>query len=240
MGPGSRGTSTGRSYGRLATGARRVAAVAVALGVFLWAVLPVLSFPLDSTTGSTACRMACADTADCCCKPAESRRPKKDRTSETELSTPATTESCPRDCATLTVVPGTSIARSAIGVHRLNAPGAEFTTHFFETHAATRQGLLEVARPRGPPTQSRSDLFFARVSWNTSGPCAFPFAGLPNKESACSDSSESRHPSVRPSFQPLSSAFEPRVFVRQRESHSVEVARGWNDANAHQHGGPHE
>jgi len=236
----SRGTTTGRIDVRLATVSRRVAAVAVVLGVLLWAVLPVLSFPLDSTTGSTTCRMACADTSDCCCKPAESQPSKNDRTTGAELSTPATTGACPRDCATLTVVPGTSIARSATGLHRLGAPGTEFTSHSFETHAATRQGVLDVSRPRGPPTRNRNDLLVARVSPDTLRSCAFPFGELPRTNSARPGSSESRHSSARPSFQPFSNALEPRVFVRQQDSHSVDEARGWCDANAHQYGGPHE
>jgi hypothetical protein len=145
----------------------------VTLGVLSWAVLPVVSFSLNSDTGSSTCRMACADTAHCCCKPAAAANATKhDPFPETELSALATLESCPRDCATLTIVPGTSTARSARGVERLAAPGVEPTSRAVEPHTAIHQGLFDVAQPRGPPTRGWNDLFIARTSSDTPIACA--------------------------------------------------------------------
>lgn len=235
MRSGRRGPGTSSIH----AGVRRVIAVAVAVGVFAWAVLPAFSFPLDSDTGSTTCRMACADTAECCCKPASAQPSKNDRSSGTEMSTPATTESCPRDCATLTVVPGISTVRSANAAHRLGAPDAEHTSHLIETLDAARQELLDVAQPRGPPAPRRNGLSIARVSPNTSGVRASRLVEFPRTIGAGSGSSESMHSSVRWSTHPSSIVLEPRD-----SSLSTELAsrRGQEPAgvDAHQHGGTHE
>ena len=217
-----------RAGSQPASGVRRFTAVAVVLGVVAWAALPVLSFPLDGDTGSTTCRMACAGTPGCCCKPTADE-PKHTRSSGTELSTPATRESCPRDCATLTVVPGTSTARSANGVHRLAAPGAAHTTHATETHAALHQGLFDVARPRGPPTEARNDRSIARASSDS----ASGFASLRSSESPetmrlGSGSSESRHFSAWHSIQ-----------QSVKRSHPA-AKRSLTGVDAHHYGGNHE
>lgn len=240
MRPGSGGTSTVRTAGRIASGLRRFTAVAVATGVLAWALLPAFSFPIDSDTGSTTCRMACADTPDCCCKPTAAREPKNDHTPGAELSTPATTRSCPRDCATLTVVPGTSTARKATGVHRVGAPGTAHTAHSVEAHVAIQQELLEVAQPRGPPAQDLDDRSSTRVSPNTPGACAPTLGEFPQKTQAGSGSPESGPSSARNSIRQSVSAFEPSLIVRQQEPHSASEARGRNGANAQQYGGPHE
>ena len=236
MRPGSWGISAWSVERRHATGVRRITAVAVALGVVAWAVLPVLWFPLDSQTGSTTCRMACADTPDCCCKPATAQQPTNDRASGTELSTPATTESCPRDCATLTAVPGTSTARSASGVHRLGSPGVERTAHTIDTHAAVQQGLFDVAQPRGPPTQDRNGFRLARVSPNTPGACASCLAEFPQKTRAGSGSSESGYTPARDPIHPSSCRFEPRDFTQSTRLASRR-GQGPVGVDAHQYGG---
>ena len=212
MALGRRGIRTGKTRRRIASGVRRVIAVAVTLGVLAWAVLPAFSFPVVSDTGSTTCRMACADTAHCCCKPAaRDEEPKNDLSSGAELSTPATREACPRDCATLTVVPGTSTARSADGVHRLAAPGAAQILHAFEIREAIHGGRFDLARPRGPPARRRENLSPARVSSNTPGACVSLLGKFLTKTRAGSGSSESMHSSVRHSIQSFFNVFEPRV-----------------------------
>jgi hypothetical protein len=240
MAAGNRGTKTGRILPRVATGARRVIAVAVTVGVLSWAVLPAYSFPLDSETGSTTCRMACADTAHCCCKPvATTKEPKNERSSGPALSTPATRASCPRDCATLTVVPATSTARSAQGVHRLATPEENETLLAVDLVAAIQQELFHVARPRGPPAQEREDLSPARVSPNTPGACASPLGRFSAKTRAGSGSSESRHSSVRRSIQSSFNVFEPRVSSLSTTLAS-RCSKEPTGVDANHHGGTHE
>ena len=244
MRSGRRGTFTARigrhTERRLALGVRRVMALGVVLGVLAWAVLPAYSFPFDTDTGSTTCRMACADTAHCCCKPAATaEEPKNDRSSGTELSTPATRESCPRDCATLTVVPGSSTARSANGVGRLATPEGNETLLAVDLVAAIQQELFDVARPRGPPAPQREDLSPARVSPNTPGACASLLGRFPAKTRAGSGSSESRHSSVRRSIRSSFNVFEPRD-SRMSPTLASHRSREIFGVDAHHHGGTHE
>ena len=223
-----------------ALGVRRVAAIGVVLGVLAWAVVPTYSFPIDRDAGSTTCRMACADTPSCCCKPAgKAEEPWSDRSTGAELSPPATHESCPRDCATLTVVPGTSTARSTSGVERLVTPEENETLREADLATALQQELFEVARPRGPPAQEREDLSPARVSPNTSGACASLLGKSPAKTRAGSGSSESRHSSVRHPIRSSFNVFEPRVSYLSTTlaSHRSKEPIG---VDAHQHGGTHE
>jgi len=239
MAAGSRGTNTGRILRRIATGARRVIAVAVTVGVLAWAVLPA-SFPIDQDAGTTTCRMACADTPSCCCKPAATaEEPKSERSSGAELSTPATRASCPRDCATLTVIPGTSTARSAQGVHRLATPEENETLLAVDLVAAIQQEHFDVARPRGPPAQERVDLSPARVSPNTPGACASLLGDFSFISRAGSGSSESRHSSVRHLIQTSFNVFEPRVSSLSTTLASPR-SREPIGVDANHHGGPHE
>ena len=240
MATGCREPRTAKTFHRVATGMRRVTAVAVTVGVLAWAVLPAYTFALGSDTGTTTCRMACADTPDCCCKPAlTAGAPRNDRFSGAELSAPAARESCPRDCATLTVVPGTSTARWTNGVHRLSAPGADQILHTYETYAAIHQGRFDVARPRGPPAQEREDLSPARVSPNTPGACASLLGKSLANACAGTGSSESRHSSVRHPSQASFNQREPRVsdLSTTLASHRSKEPIG---VDADQHGGTHE
>jgi hypothetical protein len=244
MRSGRRGTFTAkigrRTERRLALGVRRVTAVGVVLGVLAWAVLPASSFPIDQDAGATTCRMACADTPSCCCKPAATAdEPKHDRSSGAELSTPATRESCPRDCATRTVVPGTSTARSAQGVHRLATPEGNETLLAVDIIVAIQQELFDVARPRGPPAQEREDLSPARVPPNTPGSCASLLGRFSAKTRAGSGSSESRHSSVRHFIQTSFNVFEPRVSSLSTTLAS-RCSKEPTGVDANHHGGTHE
>ena len=246
MRPGRRGIDTGirgrRDGLRSRSGARLAVAVIVVLGVLSWAVVPAfsLSVSIDSDTGSQVCRMACADTAHCCCKPSASARETNHRQSPGPgLSSLETRESCPRDCATLTVVPGTTTARSAIGVHRLTAPGAGQMHYGHELHAATQHELYDVARPRGPPTEARNDRSIARASSDTPSVFASLRSGFPRTARSIPGSSESRHSSAwRPDNQSIN-GLEPRGYFRQQNSHPV-VKRSLTGVDAHHHGGTHE
>ena len=198
-----------RTANRLASAMRCVTAIVVVLGVLAWAALPAFSFSLDRDTGSTTCRMACANTPDCCCKPVEARKSDQHRTSGPELSTPARSGACPRDCATLTVVPGTSTARFTDGSPRLGTPDSQHAAHPFEMPAELRQGLYDVARPRGPPTRSRDRFSLARVSQNTPVSCA-SLLGEPLQDTvAGSGSSESTYWPARRRVHPRSFQFKP-------------------------------
>jgi len=244
MRPGRRGIDTGISgrRDRSRSGARLVIAVIVVLGVLSWAVVPAfsLSLSIDSDTGSQVCRMACAGTSHCCCGPPPSaRKAKRSPSTETELSNLATIESCPRDCATLTVVPGTTTARSATGVHRLTAPGAGQMHHGHELHAATQQELYDVARPRGPPPEARNDRSIARASSDTRSVFASLRSGFPGTARSTSGSSESRHPSAWRSNSQSFNGLEPRGYFRQQNSHPA-AKRSLAGVDAHDYGGTHE
>ena len=248
MRPGSRRIATVRhrsfAGSRLAAGSRRVAALTVALGVLCWAVLPAFSFSsserFDDDTGASACRMSCADSKHCCCKPAATREESKKRVvHDFELSGRTPTESCPRDCATLTVVPGASTARSDKGVQRLAVPGADAMLHPAQAHAAIDQGLFDVARPRGPPAREANVEFLARVSTGTPAACASLHGEIPSEAHHPSGSSESRHPSAWHSDSQFMNGFEPRCLVCQQRWHRA--AKGsLSGADVPQNGGTHE
>jgi hypothetical protein len=198
-----RGTHTGngtrRDGLRSRSGVRPVMALIVVLGVLSWAVIPAFPLPtsLGSDTGSQVCRMACAGTSHCCCVPTQpAQKTARGSSPESELSSLATIESCPRDCATLTVVPGTTTARSAAGIHRLTAPGAGQMHYGADLRAAVQQELYDVARPRGPPIEARNDRSIARAPSDTPSAFASLRGEFPGTTRVDSDSSESRHPSA--------------------------------------------
>jgi hypothetical protein len=117
----------------------------------------------------------------------------------------------------------------------------ETALHDIDPDDAIHPGLFDVARPRGPPAQTRDEHLLARtVKTNGPGRSFVPHPGkIPTKTRVDSDSSESRHPSTWRSSPTVSTGSETRDFNCQQRSHPA-TSRGSVGADAHQHGGTHE
>jgi hypothetical protein len=194
--------------------ARLTIASVTVVGLLCWTVVPGFASSLGADDGDRDCRMPCAGTPGCCCKPEPApEEPRIDVPLAAEVLEPESKESCPRDCATLTVVTGVSTARTAGGIHRIDGPPSIGVLRAVAPHAAIDQHLLDVARPRGPPAPVRSRLGLAcRRSNTTTGPPSIT-TEFPMKNSPTRGSSAPEHCCARRSVPSSTHGFRDSVFV---------------------------
>lgn len=203
----------GRWRGPSPKGRRTIASVTV-VGLLSWAVVPTFAYSLGADDGASECRMPCAGTSHCCCghEPA-SEKSRIEVPLAAEVLEPEAKESCPRDCATLTVVTGVSTAKTVGDIHRVDRPHSIGELRTLDPDAAIDQHLLAVARPRGPPAPVRGGRGAACRRSNTpTGPPSLT-TEIPIENSPIRGSSEPGHGCARRSAPPSIHGFKDEVFI---------------------------